>query len=102
MTIPHYANLLEQVVFSEEGPQPASLFETAKFKVVVAGLEAGQKIPLHPEGAGVFYFLQGTGWMLVGEERFAIQSGATVIVPEGVARGIEAESRLAFLATRIK
>jgi quercetin dioxygenase-like cupin family protein len=101
MTIPHYANLREQVIFSEMGPHPQSLFETAKFKVVVAGLEAGQQIPLHPEGAGVFYFLQGTGWMLVGEERFAIQEGATVIVPEGVARGMEAESRLAFLATRV-
>ena len=68
---------------------------------VVAGLEAGQKIPKHPEGAGVYHFLEGTGWMLVGEERFPVQAGATVLAPAGTARGMEATTRLAFIATRI-
>ena len=96
-----YPDWHEQVVISDKGPQPTILYQTDKFKAVMVGLEAGQKIPLHPEGAGVFHFLQGSGWMLVGEERFPIQPGATVIVPDGVARGMEAEKRLAFVATRI-
>ncbi len=96
-----YPNWQEQVAFSAQGPQPKVLFETDKFKVVIAGLEPGQIIPPHPEGAGIFHFLEGTGWMLVGEERFAIQAGATVLSPAGVPRGIEAVTRLAFIATRI-
>ncbi len=39
--------------------------------------------------------------MTVDEERFAIEAGATVITPDGAVRGIEAETRLAFLATRV-
>ncbi len=96
-----YPDWRERVVFSAQGPQPQVLFENDKFKTVLAGLEAGQKIPVHPEGAGVYHFLQGSGWMIVGEERFAVQAGATVLSPAGVPRGIEAETRLAFIATRI-
>ncbi len=97
-----YPDWRDQVVFSPQGPQPTTLFETAKFRVIVAGLDPGQKIPLHTEGAAaVFHFLEGTGWMLVGEERFAIQAGATVLSPAGVPRGMEAETRLAFVAARI-
>jgi len=39
--------------------------------------------------------------MLVGDERFAIQAGSTVLAPAGAARGMEAETQLAFIATRI-
>ncbi len=96
-----YPNWRDQVVYSPEGPKPKALFENAKFKTVVAGLEAGQKIPQHPEGAGVYHFLEGTGWMLVNEERFPVQAGATVFAPAGTVRGMEATTRLAFIATRI-
>ena len=96
-----YPNWREQVVFSAQGAQPRVLFETDKFKVVIAGLEPGQKIPPHPEGAGIYHFLEGTRWMLVGEERLAVQAGATVLSPAGVPRGMEAATRLAFIATRI-
>ncbi len=96
-----YPNWREKVVFSDKGVQPQVLFETDKFKTVLGGLEPGQKIPLHPEGAGVYHFLEGTGWMLVGEERLPVQAGATVLSPAGVPRGMEATTRLAFIATRI-
>jgi hypothetical protein len=39
--------------------------------------------------------------MIVGEERFVVHAGATVIVPDGATRGIEAETQLAFLAVRL-
>lgn len=101
MTTAFFPDWQDKVVFSPNGPQPQVLFEDEKFKTVIAGLEPGQQIPLHPEGAGVFYFLQGTGTMLVGEERLAIKPGATVIVSAGIARGMQADTRLAFLATRM-
>jgi quercetin dioxygenase-like cupin family protein len=74
--------------------------ETNGFKVLLAGLEPGQRIPLHPEGAGVFYFLEGTGVMLIEDERIAVQPGSIVLAPQGSRRGMEADSRLAFLAAR--
>ncbi len=101
MTQTFYPDWHTHVVFSPNGPQPQVLFENEKFKTVIGGLEAGQKIPSHPEGAGVYHFLEGTGTMLVGDERFPVKPGATVIVQTGVSRGMIAETRLAFIATRI-
>lgn len=96
-----YPDWRTRVVFAAEGPKPQVLMENAKFKVVLGGLEAGQKIPPHPEGESVFHFLEGTGWMSVDGERFAVTPGATVVTPAGAQRGIEAETRLAFLAARV-
>ena len=38
--------------------------------------------------------------MIVDGERLAIRPGATVVVPEGAVRGVEAETRLAFLGSQ--
>ena len=91
----------EKVVFSTGGPRPAVLAQDDKVKVVVAGLEAGQSIPPHPETQGVFHCLEGTGWMVADGERLPFNAGAIVVVPGGTSRGIEAVTRLAFLAVRL-
>jgi len=96
-----YPSWGEKVIFSAEGPQPEVLAETDTMKVVVAGLQAGQVIPPHPETQGVYYILEGQGWMTVGEQRFAVAAGSTIIVPKGTARGLEAEGPLSFLAVRV-
>jgi quercetin dioxygenase-like cupin family protein len=98
-----YPDWRDNVAFSDEGPQPAiaTLLETDKLTVIIGGLQPGHKIPVHPEALAMYHFLEGTGWMTVDEERFAVEAGATVIVPAGAARGMEAETRLAFLATRV-
>ena len=100
MTHQLYPNWRETIVFSPAGPQPQVLAENEKLKVIVAGLEPGQKIPQHPEGLAMYHFLEGAGWMNVDSERFAVGPGATVITPAGASRGIEAETQLAFLAAR--
>lgn len=94
------ADWQERVVFSENGPQPQILVENNLFKVVLAGLKPGQRIPVHPELGAVYYILQGAGWMTVDEERFPIQAGAIITMGNGAARGMEAETPLAFLAVR--
>ncbi len=101
MTYQYFANPQDKIVFSAAGPQPQPLFEQGSVKVIVAGLEAGQKIPVHPEGLGVFQFIDGTGVMEVDGERLPIQPGAVVIAGEGAPRGIEAKTRLKFMAVRI-
>ena len=96
-----YADWREKVIYSAEGPQPQPLMADEKVKIIVAGLEPGQKIPPHPEAAAMYHFLEGSGWMLVDGERLAVTQGAIVVMPAGTVRGMEAETRLAFLATRI-
>lgn len=94
------ADWKDRVVFSKDGPQPQVLEENNLFKVVLAGLEPGQAIPAHPELGAVYTILQGTSWMTVDEERFPIEAGAVICMGNGAARGIEAETPLAFLAVR--
>ena len=96
-----YPNWRDEVVYSPEGPQPRILMANDEIKILVAGLEPGQKLPEHSEAAAMYHFLEGTGWMLVDGERLEVGPGATVVMPEGTVRGMEAETRLAFLATRI-
>lgn len=96
-----YPNWREKVVFSTEGHQPTILTETDTVRALVAGLEPGQKIPPHPEAFGMYHFLEGSGWMTVDGERLAVEAGATVFVPQGAVRSLEAETRLAFLAVRV-
>ena len=97
----YYPKPLEKVVFSPEGPQPQVLFEEGQVKIIVAGLEAGQEIPVHPEGLGSFHFLEGTGVMIVDGERLPVGPGTVIITEHGAPRGMEATTRLKFMAVRI-
>ncbi|MBI5714802.1 MAG: 4Fe-4S binding protein [Chloroflexi bacterium] len=99
-TMELYADWKQKIVYSKEGPQPQTLIENEKFKIVLVGLEPGQKLPPHPAPAGAYHFLDGKGWVTVGDERVTVSAGATVIAPENAKRGIEAETRLAFIGVR--
>lgn len=88
------------VVFSPDGPQPQFLMGAEQFKVLMVGLEAGQRIPAHPEGLAMYHFLSGTGSMTVNGEALPVQAGDTVITPAGASRGMVAETKLAFLAAK--
>jgi quercetin dioxygenase-like cupin family protein len=96
-----YFDWKEHVVYAADGPRPQVLLENEKIKVVVAGLEAGQQIPEHPEAVGLYHFLEGEGVMVVDGKRLAVRQGGTVITPPGAVRGMEAKTRLAFLAARV-
>ena len=89
------------VTYSAPGPQPALLLDEPELRVLIAGLEPGGRIPPHPERFAVYHFLEGTGTMIVDGERHAVRAGSTVVTPLGSSRGMEAETRLAFLATRV-
>ncbi len=96
-----YAQVRDEVVFSADGPQPRVLWQSRRLKTIVAGLEPGQSIPSHPESLAVYHFLEGTGWMLVDGERLPVAPGTTIFTPQGAARGMEAETRLVFIAARV-
>jgi quercetin dioxygenase-like cupin family protein len=101
MTQPiHYSAWQETIQYGEAGPNPQKIIETDNFRTVMVGLKADQKVPIHPAPASTYYFLSGTGQMFVGDETFAIQAGAIVVVPDGATRGIHAETDLAFLGAQ--
>ena len=95
-----YRDWRERVVFAPDGPKPQFLIDGAQFKVVLVGLEPGQQIPLHPGPIPAYHVLEGRGWITANGERIAVEAGVTVVVPEGEPRGIEAQTRLAFIGSR--
>ena len=96
----YVSNTKSKAVFAADGPMPQFILDTPQFKALVVGLEPGQQIPLHPGEAAMYHFLEGEGLMTVGEETFAIQPGATVLVPAGVPRGMNAKTRIIFLGAK--
>lgn len=96
-----YPDWKATIVYSSEGPKPQFLVESEQIKVLLAGLEPGQRIPPHADKLAMYHFLEGTGWILVDDERVAVRAGTTVITPDGAVRGMEAETRLSFIATRV-
>jgi quercetin dioxygenase-like cupin family protein len=96
----YFAETKTKAVFASDGPKPQFLIDTPAFKALVVGLEPGQQIPLHPGEAAMYHFLEGTGLMTVGKLTFAINPGVTIIVPEGIARGMNAKTRVVFLGAK--
>ena len=94
-------NWRDKVIYSADGPQPQILMVDDKVKIIVAGLESGQKIPEHSEKSAMYHILEGCGLMIVDGERLAVSSGATIVMADDTVRGMEAETRLAFIAIRI-
>lgn len=93
----YFPDTKSKAVFAGDGPKPQVLIETAQFKVLVAGLEAGGQIPVHPASVAMYYFLEGEGLMTVDDETFVIKPGVTIITPSGAKRGMNAKTRLVFL-----
>lgn len=96
-----YPDWKEKIVYGTDGPEPQILMADEKVKVILGGLKPGQKIPDHAEAQAMYHFLEGSGWMTVDGERLPVAAGATVVMPKGSVRGMEAETQLAFIATRI-
>ncbi len=84
------------------GPEPTILHNGPGFRALLAGIEAGGRIPTHPEGLGLYHVLEGTGTMTVDGTPYALSAGVTVIAPDGSTRGIEADTRLSFIAVRVE
>ena len=96
----YFADTKSKAVFAADGPKPNFLVALPGFKALVAGLEAGQQIPLHPDKPAIYHFLEGDGLMTVGDETYAVHPGVTVFTPAGAPRGMNARTRLIFLGVK--
>lgn len=97
----YFLDCKDSIRFSEDGPNPNTLFEKGKIKLVVAGIKAGQAIPPHEESLGIYHFLEGEGAMTVDDVQYDVRQGSTIVVPKGAERGISARTELSFMGTRI-
>lgn len=97
----NFPDVLKDIVFSPDNPQPQSLHAEGPLKLITIGLEAGQNIPVHPEGMAIYIFLKGKGCMSVDGERLSVRSGTTIFTPAGALRGIKAKTRLSVILVRI-
>lgn len=98
----YFTDTKARAVFAADGPKPQFIFDSPNFKALVVGLEAGGQIPAHPGEAAMYHFLEGEGLMSVGDEAFEIKPGVTVVVPNGVKRGMNAKTRVIFLGSKGK
>jgi quercetin dioxygenase-like cupin family protein len=99
---PSYTSHWHDVVqYSSPGPTPHLLVDEPDLRVLVAGLEAGGRIPPHAERRSVYHALSGEGFVFLDGVALPFGEGAIVVAPDGSTRGIEAVTRLAFMAVRI-
>ncbi len=91
----------ELVHYASPGPQPTIVADEPEFRVLIAGLEPGGRIPPHLGPRAVYHFLEGTGLMIVDGEAHHVTAGMTVVAHAGSTRGMEATTRLAFLGVRV-
>ncbi|MCP5002989.1 MAG: cupin domain-containing protein [Planctomycetes bacterium] len=92
--------LKEKVTFSNQF-SPQILYVSPDLKVPLICLEAGQEIPPHPSGTGIFCVLEGKGSMVVENEEVSISPGQIVIAPKGSKRGIKGVENVVALAFHV-
>jgi quercetin dioxygenase-like cupin family protein len=95
------ADWRDVVTYAAPRPQPALLVDEDELRVIVGGLEPGGMIPPHPERRAVYHALEGEGVLHLDGVALPFRAGAVVVAPAGSTRGIEAVTRLAFLAVRV-
>lgn len=89
------------LTYGEEKPNPQTMIENDRVRVIIAGLKPGQRIPVHLEAAAVYHFLEGQGVMTVDGAQFPVQQGTVIVMNEGAQRGIVADTQLVFMAVRL-
>ena len=80
---------------------PRILKVSPDYKVPLICLKAGQLIPPHASGTGIFYILSGAGIMTVDDEKKEITAGDMIVVEKGATRGIEATEDLTAFAVHM-
>ncbi len=93
-------NVRESVKFNKQFI-PQILYVSPDLKLPLICLDAGQEIPLHPSGFGLFCVLQGKGVMVVEDEEISLSPGQVVVAPEGSKRGIKCVEKIVALAFHV-
>lgn len=91
-------NVYEEAVFSSKGFLARRLHRSSRMRVLVLGLNPGQRIPAHPDRVDtLFLVVEGSGKFIIDEQEHEVSPGAFVSVKAGVSRGIEACTKMIVL-----
>lgn len=93
-------DVLAKVGFAEQF-FPRILKVGEGYKVPLICLDAGQAIPPHQSGLGVFYFMTGKGVMIVEGKEVEVKPGTMIIAEKGESRGIRAIEKLTAFAVHM-
>ncbi|HBG47400.1 MAG TPA: hypothetical protein DDW94_10505 [Deltaproteobacteria bacterium] len=93
-------DLFERTEFAAEFV-PRILRVRPEYKVPLICMEPGQEIKPHQSGAGVFYFVSGSGIMTVEGKENEVRAGKMVFVEKGESRGIRAVEKLVAFAVHM-
>ena len=99
---PHPLQPTEHAVYKPDKMGKSTLFESPRMLVGLNAFEPGQEHKLHAHAAmdKVYQVLAGSGLLLREDREDQIQTGMTVVVPDGVPHGIRntGSERLLILA----
>lgn len=101
MTYQFFPDVKNMVIFSPAGAHPQNLYTDGRFKLLIAGMEPGQVIPMHPEGFTLYLFLEGAGWMVVDDQRLKVGPGSAIVASAGSMRSIEADATIIYMTVRL-
>ena len=95
-------SIKEQLGFSDKGPAKRIFYDAGDIKAQTVCLKAGQTIPpCAMEHDVLFYFLEGSGRIIVDGDEAAVDAGTCVVVPKTVkTRSIAATTNLVVLAVQ--
>ena len=89
-------DLTERANFTEQFA-PQILKKSPNYKIPLICMKAGQEIPPHSSGTGIFYIVSGKGVMTVEGQEVEVQAGNMILVDKEESRGIRAtETMMAF------
>ena len=89
----------EVIEFSREKRIRKKLRRSEKIITEILCYEPGQSTPMHqhPEQDEIFYVVEGTGTITVGEEQERVAANSLYFVPAQTPHGLTADSRLVLL-----
>jgi len=93
-------NLDDNAHFSDQF-SPQILRMALNYKIPFICMKAGQEIPSHPSGSGVFYIVSGKAVMSVKDEKVNVKAGDMIFVEKGDERGIRATETLMAFAVHV-
>ncbi|MBE3520056.1 MAG: cupin domain-containing protein [Firmicutes bacterium] len=79
------------VTRSPRGPKIRNVFSSEKTTITNVLLDPGGILPMHTTPVDtIFYVREGSGYVLIGDERERVVAGDMVISPKNVPHGLEA------------
>lgn len=100
---PFGVDLEPLVQFASGGIVSKSFLETARLKLVLFCMEAGQQLSEHTASMpAIIHVLSGRGTLTLGDQAQEVSPGRLVYMPAGTVHALQAQENLVFLLTLVR